>query len=99
MMNRRTSLILIVILVLVLISVILLTSLPRNNTPTAAVIKENNGYFNEQGLDIEVKPFIAGRLALDAVLSGNADFAVAAETPLVYASLNGQEFYIIATTA
>ena len=74
---------------------ILAQSMAVVSTPT--IIADKKGFFAREGLDIEVKPFTSGKLAFDALLGGSADFATVAETPLVYASLNGQEFYIIAT--
>ncbi|MBI4439695.1 NrtA/SsuA/CpmA family ABC transporter substrate-binding protein [Candidatus Woesearchaeota archaeon] len=74
---------------------ILAQSMAPGSTPT--IIADKKGFFAKEGLDIEVKPFTSGKLAFDALLGGSADFATVAETPLVYASLNGQEFYIIAT--
>jgi len=76
---------------------ILAQSMAPGSTPT--IIADKKEFFAKDGLNIEVKPFTSGKLAFDALLGGSADFATVAETPLVYASLNGQEFYIIATMA
>lgn len=55
-----------------------------------------NGYFAEEGLDVTPQPYPFGKLALDAVLEGKADLATAADTPIVFAILNGKK---ITTTA
>lgn len=58
----------------------------------------DKGYFRDMGLDVSVKSFESGRLALDAAMSGEADFATVADTPIARAVLDGESVAIIATT-
>lgn len=62
------------------------------------IIAEEKGFFTEEGLDIEVKKFSAGRLALDALLSKDAQFAEVATIPIMGAGFNKQKIVVIATT-
>jgi NitT/TauT family transport system substrate-binding protein len=50
-----------------------------------------------QGLKPDVVTFASGRLALDALVGGRLVIATAAETPVVFANLNGLPVRIIAT--
>lgn len=57
------------------------------------------GYLSEEGLNATIVPFTSGRLALDALLTGNAQVAMVAETPLALAAFQNQKFLIVATIA
>jgi NitT/TauT family transport system substrate-binding protein len=48
------------------------------------------------GLTVTAVPFTSGRLALDAIVGGRAAFGTVAETPVVFAALNGLPVRIIA---
>ena len=61
------------------------------------IIAEKNGYFVEEGLDVNVKKFSAGRLALDALLSKDAQFASVASVPIMSAGFNKIKILVIAT--
>lgn len=54
-------------------------------------------YWRQEGLDVTVKEFAAGRFCLEAVLSGAAHLGTVADIPLSLAGINKQKFYIIAT--
>ena len=62
------------------------------------MIANSKGYFTKEGLDVQVVNLTAGKLALNAVIGGAADFGTVAETPLVHAGLSGIPVVIIATT-
>lgn len=47
------------------------------------------------GLDVTAVPFSSGRLALDAIVGGRAAFGTVAETPVVFAALNGLPVRVI----
>jgi len=47
--------------------------------------------FSQEGLDVEVKEFSAGKLALQALAGGSLDLAVSAELPVVLATMNGEK--------
>jgi len=62
-----------------------------------ADIAQAQGYFRLEGLEVTPNFHSTGRAALDEVLSGKADFATVAETPVMFAILQGQKIDIIAT--
>jgi len=62
------------------------------------IIAEEKGFFAEEGLNVEVKKFSAGRLALDTLLSKDAQFAEVATIPIIGAGFNKQQIVVIATT-
>lgn len=62
------------------------------------MIAAKMGFFRKAGLNVRLINLTAGKLALNAVLAGAADFATVAETPLVHAGLSGQKVVIVATT-
>jgi ABC-type nitrate/sulfonate/bicarbonate transport system substrate-binding protein len=55
------------------------------------------GYFKDQGLEITLHVFTSGHLALDAMLTGKADFATAGDTPIARAALDGKPLSVIVT--
>jgi ABC-type nitrate/sulfonate/bicarbonate transport system substrate-binding protein len=55
------------------------------------------GYFAEEGLDVTIRSFDFGRLALESLLAGEADLATAAETPVVLSTLRGARIALLAT--
>lgn len=80
------------------------TSLLPNQTLTIAesqnpafaliYIAEDQGYFQEENLNINFNKFIQGRDALQNVLDGQADLATVFETPVVHKILEGQDIAI-----
>ncbi len=58
------------------------------------VAKEKN-FFGEEGIDVELKEFTAGKFALQAFLGGSLDFAVAGEVPVTLATLQGSKFLVL----
>jgi sulfonate transport system substrate-binding protein len=54
------------------------------------------GYFVEEGLDATPQPHPFGKLALNAVIEGKADLATAADTPIVFAIMNGKRIETLA---
>jgi NitT/TauT family transport system substrate-binding protein len=57
------------------------------------------GFFKEEGLQVSLPSFGSGKDALALVLQGKAAFCTVAETPLVFAAINGKSFHIVATMA
>lgn len=62
-----------------------------------AQIAQARGYFQREGLDVTPNLHTIGKLALAEVLEGKADFATVAETPLMFAIMEGKRVYVIAT--
>jgi NitT/TauT family transport system substrate-binding protein len=68
-------------------------------SPDAALaqVAQRQGYYLQEGLDVMPQKHAYGKVALDAVLEGRADFATVAETPVMFAIMNGQQIAVIAT--
>src|SRR3989338_2282312 len=64
-------------------------------------IAENKGYFQEQGINVEIKEFDSGRAALTAMLKegnpDNLDMVTAAQTPVMFNSFERDDYAIIST--
>lgn len=57
------------------------------------------GFFRDAGLAVTLQPHTLGKAAFEAMLAGEADIGVCAETPIVFAALRGEPFAIVATVA
>lgn len=68
-------------------------------TPNAAlaIVAQMQGYFLREGLEVTPHLLSYGKLALNEVLVGKADFATVADTPMVFAILNGEKISVLAT--
>ncbi len=64
---------------------------------TLVHIALTKGFFTEEGLDVTPQPHAFGKLALKAVLDGKADIATVADTPFVFAVMNGAKITTLAT--
>lgn len=62
-----------------------------------AIIAENEGFFSRQGLAATVRKYPSGKLAMDAMLSGEAQVATVSETPVVFESFKRQDFHLLAS--
>jgi ABC-type nitrate/sulfonate/bicarbonate transport system substrate-binding protein len=73
--------------------------LAENVSPLSSlsIVAHEKGFFQREGLDVQVSKFTSGKLALDAVLGDQADIATVAETPLVFAALKDQPFHVLGT--
>ena len=65
----------------------------------ALLVAHEKGYFREQGLEVILRPYSSGHLALEALFSGRVDFATAAESPIARAAVDGKHFSVVATIA
>jgi len=63
---------------------------------TLVQVALSNGYFLEQGLDVRPQLHPFGKLALQSLVDGKADVATAAETPIMFQILAGQQLRILA---
>ncbi|MDD2672240.1 MAG: NrtA/SsuA/CpmA family ABC transporter substrate-binding protein [Syntrophales bacterium] len=66
---------------------------------TPIFIARENGYFREEGLDAEFQSHESGHLGLASALSGEADLAEAADTPIARAAVHAKPLAVIATIA
>jgi len=66
---------------------------------SAAVwVAENEGYFQEEGLDLTIIDYESGRLSFLALLKGEGiDICTVAPTPIMFSSFERQDFYLCAT--
>jgi len=62
-----------------------------------AIIAESEGFFARHGLAASVRKYPSGKLAMDAMLAGEAQMATVAETPVVFESFKRQDFRILAS--
>ena len=69
------------------------------DTGALAWLAHEHGLFAAHGLDVEMVPFEAGKLAVDALLAGDVDVATAAEFVVVSNSFEHPELRILATVA
>jgi NitT/TauT family transport system substrate-binding protein len=58
------------------------------------MVAEDKGFFEKQGLDVELKEFAAGKDALAAFLGGSLDFAVSGDVPVALSMLAGNTFVV-----
>ncbi len=54
------------------------------------------GYFAEEGLEVKSLIHTFGKIALQSLLDGQADFATVAETPFMFNVLKGEKLFVIA---
>lgn len=60
-------------------------------------VAENKGYFQKEGLNVKIKGFDSGKASLDAMLNNkDIDICTVAQTPIMFHSLNRNDFVIIA---
>jgi NitT/TauT family transport system substrate-binding protein len=113
--TRRTSIGLLVVVILVLAGVLGCSGRESPSAPkqaekiTLAVtpwpasaplyIAYEQGYFRDEGLDVTLDSYISGHLGLAAVLSGKADLAAAADTPIARAVVDGEPLAVVATVS
>ncbi len=60
-------------------------------------VAEAKGFWKQEGLDVEIKPFVSGRLALDALVGKSVDAATVADISVVLANFQQQKAHIIGT--
>jgi NitT/TauT family transport system substrate-binding protein len=74
--------------------------LAQNLAPISGltIIAKERGFFEKNGLDVQVSNFSSGREALQTVLGGGADVATTAEAPVTAAVFAGQKIALLART-
>jgi len=60
-------------------------------------IAKEQGYFSEEGLDVEVKEYSSGKMATKALFAGEVDISTVADMPVVLNSFKREDFCIFAT--
>lgn len=71
--------------------------LARESLAALAMIAHARGFFAQAGIDVQLKEYKSGQLALAGFLAGETEIATTADTPIVFESLQRQDFNIIAT--
>lgn len=62
-----------------------------------AEVAQVKGFFRQEGLETTVRKHPYGRPCLEDMLSGRADFATVAETPVMFAIMRGEKISVITT--
>ncbi|NER23681.1 MAG: ABC transporter substrate-binding protein [Symploca sp. SIO1C2] len=62
---------------------------------TLVMVAQEKGFFQEEGVNVEIKEFTAGKFALQAFLGGSIDFAVSGEVPVALATLQGNKIRVV----
>ena len=65
----------------------------------AALIAEAEGYFKAEGLDLKIIRCVNGQRCLKHLTDGEAQYATAADAPIMFASLAGMKFEVLVTLA
>lgn len=63
---------------------------------TLVMVAKDAGLFQQQGLDVDLKEFTAGKFALQAFLGGSIDYAVAGDVPVCLAAVQGNPIKVVA---
>lgn len=68
--------------------------------PHAALfhVTHAKNYFADEGLEITCRKQAYGEVALDAMISGESEFAASAESPVMFAAMKGAEILVVAQT-
>ena len=72
--------------------------LAQNLSPISgvAIVAKEQGFFDKQGLDVEVSNFTSGKQCLETVMGGAADIATTAEAPTTAATMAQQPIAFLA---
>jgi ABC-type nitrate/sulfonate/bicarbonate transport system substrate-binding protein len=62
---------------------------------TLVMVAKDKGFFRNEGLNVELKEFTAGKFALQAFLARSIDFAVSGEVPVCLATLQQNDIRVI----
>ncbi len=80
-------------------AVVLRLGLADQAPSVLAILAAKLELFAAEGVRVEVRHFVSGKVALEALLDGRVDLATTAAVPIVFQSFNRQDFCIIATIA
>lgn len=72
-------------------------SIGIQTSPAMAVpmVAKDLGFFERRDVDVELKEFTAGKLALQAMLGGSVDLAVVGDVPVVLAAMHGNDLRVL----
>jgi len=61
------------------------------------MIADTYGFFSQEGLDVSLKKYPSGKLALnEGLFAGDVDFATSADVPIVFSSFARNDFSVVA---
>jgi NitT/TauT family transport system substrate-binding protein len=60
------------------------------------MVAKDKGFFAQQGVEVELQQFTAGKFALQAFFAGAVDYAVSGEVPVCLAVLGGNQARVVA---
>jgi ABC-type nitrate/sulfonate/bicarbonate transport system substrate-binding protein len=63
---------------------------------TLLMVAQDKGFFEQQGLDVQLKQFTAGKFALQAFFANAIDYAVSGDVPVCLAALGGNQSRVVA---
>jgi NitT/TauT family transport system substrate-binding protein len=69
---------------------------PKNISAGLVIIAKGKGQLDRDGAQTTLRPFESGKAALECMLSGGADLAVVAETPIARMILEGGQLKVLA---
>ena len=73
--------------------------LSRENLSALAYVADDEDVFGEHGLDVDLVEYSSSQIAHEALVAGEVDAALCADTPIVLGALSGDPVTIIATIA
>jgi sulfonate transport system substrate-binding protein len=65
--------------------------------PVLAIVAQMRGHYRAEGLEATARLHPYGKLALQDLLEGKADFATVAETPVMFAIMKGEKIAVVAS--
>lgn len=71
-------------------------ALPMQINSAPVIVAAAQGLFQKAGVEVIGQPFQLGKDALESVLDGKSDLAVVADTPLMFALLDGADIAMLA---
>jgi NitT/TauT family transport system substrate-binding protein len=72
--------------------------MPHSFTSYSVFVAREKGFFQEKGVEVQLKHYPQGKATLAALKEEEADFAVSSETPFIRAVLSGDEISTVAVT-
>jgi ABC-type nitrate/sulfonate/bicarbonate transport system substrate-binding protein len=71
----------------------------EGDTGLLPYIAQEQGFFENNGLDVEIKNYDSGKLAADALIAGDADISTSADAVLVSNSFEHEDLRVMGTVA
>jgi len=72
----------------------LTVGLPTAPGMALVMVAEDKGFDTKNGIDMQIKEFTAGKLALQAFLGDSLDVVISGDTPIMFATMQGNKLLI-----